>query len=136
MGRTSCRCRRTADGGAAGSRPGGDVQACYEAWDPATPPGLRPLAADDVPTARQELDDAPLLGSPHLRRYVRDARYTTAEYLALLLTYSNHLALADEQRRGLLGCVESLIDNRFGGAVTKRYLFELRVARRCRGTTR
>jgi hypothetical protein len=79
---------------------------------------------------------APLLGSPHLRRYAWDARYTTAEYLALLLTYSTHLALPVERRDGLLGCIRSLIDDRFGGAVTKRYLFELRVARRRRGTTR
>ena len=29
-----------------------DVQTCYEAWDPPTPPGLRLPAADDIPTAR------------------------------------------------------------------------------------
>ncbi len=113
-----------------------DVQACYEAWDPSTPPGLRLPAADDLPTARRDLDGSPHLELPHLRRYVRDVRYTTAGYRTLLLTYSNHLALPVERRDGLLGCIESLIDGRFGGVVTKRYLFELRVARRARRAER
>ncbi|MGW5068775.1 class I SAM-dependent methyltransferase [Streptomyces cyaneofuscatus] len=31
-------------------------------------------------------------------------------------------------RNGLLGCVEALIEGRYGGRVTKRYLFELAVS--------
>jgi hypothetical protein len=48
----------------------------------------------------------------------------------LLLTYSGHLALSAERRNGLLRCISSLIDNQFGGTVTKRYPTELRVGRR------
>ena len=33
-------------------------------------------------------------------------------------------------REGLLSCLARLIDSRYGGRVTKHYLFGLRVARR------
>jgi hypothetical protein len=33
-------------------------------------------------------------------------------------------------RRGLLDCIARLIDERYGGRITKRYLTELRYARR------
>jgi SAM-dependent methyltransferase len=108
-----------------------DVQGCYERWDAEnTPPGLRPSPARDVPTARPELDGSALFAPAVLRRYEWDARYTTAQYRELLLTYSNHLAMPDPDRDGLLGCVGSLMDTRFGGAVTKHYLTELRVSHR------
>ena len=109
-----------------------DVQTCYEAWDPSTLPGLRLPAADDIPTARPELDSSPHFEPVQLHHYAWNARYTTAEYRTLLLTYSSHLTLPLERREALLGCIDSLIDERFGGAVTKRYLTELRVARRRR----
>ena len=41
-----------------------------------------------------------------------------------------NLALSDENREGLLDCLAALIDHRFGGAVTKRHLAQLVVARR------
>lgn len=46
------------------------------------------------------------------------------------MTYSGHLALPESQRRGLLACISELADRKFGGQITKRYLTELRVARR------
>jgi hypothetical protein len=56
--------------------------------------------------------------------------YATATHRALLLTYSNHLALPDDLREGLLDCIDAVIDARYGGTVTKRYLAELVVASR------
>ncbi|WP_214406702.1 class I SAM-dependent methyltransferase [Pseudonocardia lacus] len=107
-----------------------DAQDCYLRWDPATPPGLflRPAAA--IPTALPELDDAPRLGTVHLRRRQWDAEYTTEQYLDVLRTYSGHIALPPGGRDGLLGCIGALIDGRYGGRITKRYLTELRVAHR------
>jgi hypothetical protein len=48
----------------------------------------------------------------------------------LLLTYSGHRALPPEALRGLLDCIARLIDSRHDGAITKRYLNELRLADR------
>jgi hypothetical protein len=56
--------------------------------------------------------------------------YATAEYLDLLQTYSGHIALDPGAREGLLGCIAELIDSRYGGRISKRYLTELRTARR------
>lgn len=106
------------------------TQACYEAWDPATPVGLRLRPADEIPTAYPELDDAPEFGPVQLRRYPWDETYTTARYRELLLTYSGHLDMPDDLRAGLLDCIGELADRRFGGRVVKGYLTELRMARR------
>ncbi|WP_328379869.1 class I SAM-dependent methyltransferase [Streptomyces sp. NBC_00440] len=108
-----------------------EVQDCYERFDPATPPGLRPPAAEDVDTSGHvdEVARSGRFGPVVRRRYQWDLGYTTAEYLEVLRTYSGHRALPPEAREGLLRCIEGLIDGRHGGRVTKRYLTELRVAR-------
>ncbi|MDQ1521778.1 MAG: hypothetical protein QOI55_2851, partial [Actinomycetota bacterium] len=71
-----------------------------------------------------------LFDAPSLRRYLWDAPYTTVDYLDVLRTYSNHIALEAEQRDSLLACIARLIDDDFGGRIRKRYLFRLAVARR------
>ncbi|WP_030683057.1 class I SAM-dependent methyltransferase [Streptomyces cellulosae] len=108
-----------------------EVQGCYERFDPATPPGLRPPAADDVDTS-DHADEAARSGrfDPVVfRRHEWNLTYTTAEYLEVLQTYSGHRALPSEAREGLLECIAGLIDTRYGGRITKRYLTELRVSR-------
>ncbi|MBU3863746.1 methyltransferase domain-containing protein [Streptomyces sp. 4503] len=108
-----------------------EVQDCYEHFDPATPPGLRLPAAADVDTSdhADEVARSGRFGPVDFRRYEWDLTYTTAEYLAVLRTYSGHRALPPQAREGLLGCIAGLIDRRYGGRVTKRYLTELRVSR-------
>ncbi|SES12708.1 Methyltransferase domain-containing protein [Lentzea xinjiangensis] len=102
-----------------------DVQECYERWDPATPPGLRLSAADDVP---REFDDSDLFEEPRFHRYEWEQTYDTDSYVDLLLTYSNHIALPTRDR--LLADIRELVDERYGGRVTKRYLTQLALARR------
>ncbi|MGW0731868.1 class I SAM-dependent methyltransferase [Streptomyces sp. NPDC002851] len=108
-----------------------EVQDCYERFDPATPPGLRLPAAEDVDTSdyADEVARSGRFGPVVFRRYERDLTYTTAEYLEVLRTYSGHRALPPKAREGLLECIAGLIDRRHGGRVTKRYLTELRVSR-------
>jgi SAM-dependent methyltransferase len=106
-----------------------EVQDCYERFDPSTPPGLRLTAARDIPEDDRELTASGRFGQASFRRYEWDAAYSTTDYLDLLLTYSNHRALPDVPRRGLLHCIGQLIDNH-GGRVVKRYLTELRFAHR------
>jgi SAM-dependent methyltransferase len=107
-----------------------DVQACYERWDPATPPGLRLPAAATIPCDSAELDHSGRFGLAVFRRYEWECAYMTAAYRDLLLTYSGHRALAPVARRSLLACITDLIDTRYGGRITKHYLTELRVAHR------
>jgi SAM-dependent methyltransferase len=106
-----------------------DVQDCYERWDPDTPPGLRLSRADDV-VYNADPDPAGRFGAGQVRRYETDRAYTTAAYLDVLQTYSGHRALDGDARDGLLACIGSVIDERYGGLVVKRYLRTMRVSRR------
>jgi len=107
-----------------------DAQQCYERWDPATPPGLRLTPAEEIPPIVDEVDTSELFGPAVRHRCTQDVTYTSRSYLDVLATYSGHRALTDERRRGLFGCLERLIDDSYHGSVTKRYLYELRVAQR------
>ena len=109
-----------------------EVQRCYERFDPATPPGLRQQSAAEIPVDDREIRESDRFGDPVFHRYEWDAAYTTAEYIDLLLTYSNHRALPRPRQRGLLDCVAALIDREHGGRIVKRYLSELRIAPRVR----
>ncbi|MGH2356127.1 MAG: class I SAM-dependent methyltransferase [Chloroflexota bacterium] len=109
-----------------------EVQACYEQWMPGTPPGLRLPAAAAIPLEWPELERAGRFGPPSFRRYEWEQPYPTAEYLDVLQTYSGHRALAPAARRHLLADIARLIDSRYGGRITKRYLTEVRVAHRRR----
>jgi hypothetical protein len=106
------------------------VQDCYERFMPGTPPGLRLSPAADVPSERAMLEAGGRFERAVARRYEREIAYTTAEYLDLLCTYSNHRALAADAREALLRCIARLIDERHGGRIAKRYLNELVVAYR------
>ncbi|HEY7814713.1 MAG TPA: class I SAM-dependent methyltransferase [Nakamurella sp.] len=102
-----------------------DVQACYRRYDPTTPPGQLLWPADAIPFDR---DVAGCYERPVFRRHEWDVDYRTADYLDLLRTYSGTLVLPPLVRDGFLRSVGALIDGRYGGRITKRYLTELRVA--------
>lgn len=109
-----------------------EVQRCYERFDPGTPPGLRPPAAADIAGSDhvEEVVRSGRFGPTVFRRHERELTYTTEDYLDLLRTYSGHHALPEAAGTGLLDCVADLIDQRYGGRVTKRYLIDLGVSRR------
>lgn len=107
-----------------------EAQRCYERWDLDTEPGLRLQPAEELPPVVDEVDTSGLFAPAVRRRHHRDVTYSTRGYLDVLSTYSGHRALTADRRAGLLDCLGQLIDTRYGGTITKRYLYELRVARR------
>jgi SAM-dependent methyltransferase len=107
-----------------------DVQDCYERWDPETETGLRLPPPSEVPAAIDEIDDSDLFEPATRRRHQQDIRYTAQAYLDVLRTYSGHRKLPLDLLAGLLACIGQLIDTRYEGEIIKRYLYELRVARR------
>jgi hypothetical protein len=46
------------------------------------------------------------------------------------MTYSGHRAMESDRQAGLLDCIATLIDSRYGGSITKRYLHQLVIAGR------
>ena len=107
-----------------------EAQACYERWDPSTPPGLRLQNASEIPRDSAELDQSGLFERVVFHRYEWTETYSASAYRDLLLTYSGHRALESAQREHLLDCITGLIESRYGGSITKRYMTELRLARR------
>lgn len=105
-----------------------EVQAYYRRFEPGwRPHGLPP--ADEVPYDTAVGDR---FGKPVFCRYQWTAGYHTADYLDLLRTYSTTLSLPGPAAAGLLRGIGQLIDGRYGGRISKRYLTELRVVRRVR----
>ncbi len=102
-----------------------EVQECYERWDPATPPGLRLTRESDLATDTTEFTGSPHFTDVSVHGHAQEITYTTDQYLDVLLTYSNHRALPETARSGLLTGIRGLIDSRYGGVVTKRYWHEL-----------
>ena len=106
-----------------------EVQACYERWDPSTPPGLRLSSQDDIPADTAELDSSGLFEPAVVHRYAWAQSYAASEYRDLLLTYSGHRALDPTRRTHLLDCITDLIETRFSGRITKHYMNQLCLAR-------
>ena len=107
-----------------------DSQECYERWMPGTEPGIRLTPSELIEPADYGIGEHPAFEAPEIRRFDWEVTYTTQTYLDVLATYSNHIALAPENYEGLFGCIRSLIDQRYGGAVTKGYMALLQLARR------
>jgi SAM-dependent methyltransferase len=107
-----------------------EAQHCYERFDPTTPEGVRLPASDDVPTDSTEIDASRRFGPVQFHRYEWEHTYNAQEYIDLLLTYSGHRAMSPSSRRDLLDCIANLIDTKYGGRITKRYMTELATTRR------
>jgi SAM-dependent methyltransferase len=107
-----------------------DVQDCYARWDPNAQPGLRLPEPASVGPDLDELGRSGRFGPVEVRRYEWESTYSTSEYADLLGTYSGHIALQPSLRARLLECISTLIDDRYGGRIAKRYLITLRVAHR------
>ncbi|MFF4565172.1 class I SAM-dependent methyltransferase [Streptomyces sp. NPDC001435] len=102
-----------------------EAQECYERWDPATPPGLRQTPESDIVADTAEFTGSPHFADVSVHGHAQEITYTTDAYLDVLRTYSNHRALPEPARNGLLADIRELIESRYDGVVTKRYWHEL-----------
>lgn len=106
-----------------------EAQTCYRKWDPSTPPDGGLLSTAEIPADR-EIENSHHFTAASSRRYEQDITYSTSTYIDTLRTYSTTRALPSHTRESLLDCIATIIDNKYGGAVVKRYLYELRIAQR------
>jgi SAM-dependent methyltransferase len=114
-----------------------DVQQDYEAVVPDDPSTKAGAAGPPHPDAvgelsetvvARELDASGVFGRVETRRYLWDVSYTPDEYVAVLSTYSGHLALDAETRDRLLERIHRRIEARPERTVRKTYLALLHVA--------
>lgn len=62
-----------------------------------------------------------LFDEPIRRKYAWSRYYTAEEYVNLLGTYSDHIALPDRKRQALLDGIRNFINRRYDGRVLKHY---------------
>lgn len=93
-------------------------------------PFFEPPSRDDVPPIFPELEERPEFTSVERRRFDVESAFSAESYVGLLSTDSLVLGLDEAERRGFLDGIGALIDSSFDGAITKRYVYEVAVARR------
>ena len=103
-----------------------ESQADYDAVVPSPGNGPPPPIEDE---AWLELDST-LFPTLKQRRYPDEKVYSPDEYIALLATYSNHIALASEQREELFRRLRARVAAQ--GSVRKGFVYELTVGYRPR----
>jgi SAM-dependent methyltransferase len=91
-------------------------------WPPPPPEGV----ADDA----DEIEASGSFDDVRVRRYVWARRYTADEYVALLDTFSGHIAMEPEKRERLYSEVRRRIDARADPRVLRHWCAILHVARR------
>jgi SAM-dependent methyltransferase len=75
----------------------------------------------------QEIQHSGLFDPAHVHRFTWRRRYTAAEHIGLLGTYSDHLALPEEKRQRLFLALADVIE-KHGGVFERQYLTVLFVA--------
>jgi SAM-dependent methyltransferase len=93
----------------------------HHVWPPPLP--------EEVPDMREEFEASGRFEEFQSTRYVWDVMYTTDEYIALLNTFSNHIASEPWQLEHLFARVRELIGARPEGRVRRHWLAILNVAK-------
>lgn len=107
-----------------------DIQAVYEeigqargvTWPPPPPEKAGDLAAD--------FEGSHLFEAIEVRRYVWSLTYTADTYIALLDTFSDHIAMERTKRARLDAEIRRLLDNRPDGRVKRHWISVLTVGRK------
>lgn len=103
-----------------------EVQSVYSRYMPESAAKKdQPATAAAIQAQTAYMRSTGLFSAVEVRTYPWAETYTTAEYIQLLNTYSDHLAMEAERRRGLYEAIAGLIDKRYGGKVERPYLTEL-----------
>jgi SAM-dependent methyltransferase len=107
-----------------------EIQEVYDAigvgdggqWPPAPPEQISDQAPD--------IEASGLFDVTEVRRYVWETSYSADEYIALLNTFSGHIAMESAKREHLYREVRERIDSRPGARVRRHWYAILHVARR------
>jgi SAM-dependent methyltransferase len=79
---------------------------------------------------KDQIDRTGLFGEVTIRTYQWDGDYTAVEYIDLLRTFSDHIAMEPAARDRFFQGIADLIDGDYGGRITKERLTVLCLARR------
>jgi SAM-dependent methyltransferase len=107
-----------------------EIQEAYEAIGENSPGEWPPPPPDEVADARAEINASGFFGDVSVRRYVWAIAYTAEEYVALLNTFSGHIAMGPKKRDYLYREIRRRIAERTDPRILRHWYAILHVARR------
>jgi SAM-dependent methyltransferase len=112
-----------------------EIQAVYDAIGESHEGEWPPLPPEEMPTDVAEIEDSGLFEDIRVKRYVWEVTYTAEEYIALLDTFSGHIAMEPEKREQLYRAIRKRLAARPDGSVRRHWVAMLHVARRVAAAT-
>lgn len=107
------------------------VQPIYQRYAPEmADPRPQVSTEQDIQADAEDIRATGLFETVEIRTYAWQATYTTAEYMRLLNTYSNHRTLDPARREPLYRAIAALINEQFAGRVERPYLSVLFLAQK------
>lgn len=106
------------------------IQAVYDEIGESRPGEWPPPLPDAMPNEAAEIEASGHFGDVVTRRYLWEVQYTAEQYIALLNTFSGHIAMDPAKRDYLYGEIRRRIDRLPGGAVRRHWASILHVATR------
>jgi SAM-dependent methyltransferase len=107
-----------------------EIQAVYDAIGEGHPGGWPPPAPEEIRDERDEIIASGLFDNVQVHRYVWATRYTADEYIALLNTFSGHIAMEEAKREHLYAEIRRRILGREDPHVLRHWYSILHVATR------
>jgi SAM-dependent methyltransferase len=112
------------------------IQDVYDEIGEGVPPGTEFPVPGKLPTHLAAIEGSGLFAVMLTSEFIWSRHYTAEEYIALLNTFSGHIAMAGWQRDRLYGEIRRLLAARPDGTVLRHWGATLQVARRLDGSTR
>jgi SAM-dependent methyltransferase len=107
-----------------------EIQDTYDAIGESHPGDWPPPPPEQTPDDAPDIEASGLFADVQVRRYVWELAYTADEYIALLDTFSGHIAMGGEKRARLNAEIRRLIAARPEHRVRRHWQAILHVARR------
>jgi SAM-dependent methyltransferase len=107
-----------------------EIQEVYDAIGESHPGEWPPPTPDEIPDASDEIIESGFFDQVKVHRYVWATRYTADEYIALLNTFSGHIAMEKTRRDRLYAEIRRRIARRDDGSVLRHWYSILHVATR------
>jgi SAM-dependent methyltransferase len=107
-----------------------EIQEVYDALGESHPGRWPPPPPEQVPDQSAEIESTGLFEETQVRRYVWEKPYSAEEYIALLSTFSGHIAMESAKREHLYREIRRRIARRPDPMVRRHWSAILHVARR------
>jgi hypothetical protein len=107
-----------------------EIQEVYDAIGESRKGEWPPAPPEQIPDERAEIEASGLFADVNVRRYIWEKSYTAAEYIALLNTFSGHIAMEAAKREHLHREIRQRIGRRPSPRVRRHWYAILHVARR------